>query len=146
MKPSPPTFIQTWLARPVVPKMISFGLIGLGNTFIDLSIFTLAYEVMALQLIPANIMAWIVAVSCSYVMNTMITFRAESGRVLRARDYASFVGSGVLGVGATTTTLVVLSHFMPVFAAKLLSVLVSFAVNFAMSHFVVFRPHTPVDK
>ena len=140
MKPSLPILIETWLAQPVVPKMISFGLIGLGNTVIDLSIFTLAYEAMALPLIPANVMAWIVAVSCSYVMNMMITFRAESGRVLRAKDYASFVGSGVLGMVATTSTLVVLSHFMPVFAAKLLSVLVSFVVNFSMSHFVVFRP------
>ena len=142
MKPSLPTFIETWLAQPVVPKMISFGLIGLCNTVIDLAIFTVAYEGLALPLIPANVMAWIVAVSCSYVMNTLITFRAESGRMLRKKDYARFVSSGALGVIATTTTLVVLSHFMLVFAAKLLSILVSFAVNFAMSHFVVFRAST----
>jgi putative flippase GtrA len=84
-------------------------------------------------------MAWIVAVSCSYVMNTMITFRAESGRVLRRKDYFSFVASGILGVIATTTTLVVLSHFIPVYAAKLASILAGFVVNFTMSHFVVFR-------
>ena len=119
--------------------MISFGVIGLGNTVIDLAIFTLAYKVLGLALVPANVMAWLVAVSCSYVMNTMITFRAESGRVLRRKDYLSFVASGILGVIATTTTLVVLSNFIPVYAAKLASILAGFVVNFTMSHFVVFR-------
>ena len=41
---------------------------------------------------------------------------------------------------ATTTTLVVLSHYLPVITAKLISSLAGFAVNFAMSHFIVFRP------
>ncbi|MET0969313.1 MAG: GtrA family protein [Tardiphaga sp.] len=119
--------------------MISFGVIGLGNTVIDFGVFSFAYQVMGLSLVPANVMAWLVAVTCSYVMNTMFTFRAESGRVLRRKDYASFVASGVLGVVATTTTLVVLSHVMPVYAAKLVSIAAGFVVNFAMTHFVVFR-------
>ena len=134
-----PRIVDTWLARPMVAKMISFGVIGLGNTVIDLAIFSLAYSVFNLPLVPSNVLAWLVAVSCSYVMNTMITFRAESGRVLRRKDYFSFLASGILGVIATTTTLVVLSNFMPVLYAKLLSILVSFVVNFTMSHFVVFR-------
>ncbi|MEH2483606.1 putative flippase GtrA [Nitrobacteraceae bacterium AZCC 2146] len=127
----------------MVSKMISFGVIGLGNTVIDLAIFTFAYQVLSLPLVPANVLAWLVAVSGSYVMNTMITFHAESGRVLRRKDYLSFVASGVLGVIATTTTLVVLSHFMPVIAAKLVSIVAGFVVNFTMSHFVVFRSKPP---
>jgi putative flippase GtrA len=146
MKPSIPTLIATWLVRPVVAKIVSFGVIGLGNTLIDLAIFTVALELMALPLILANVMAWSVAVSCSYFMNTMITFRAESGRVLRPKDYTNFVGSGVLGVFVTTTTLVVLSKIIPVFGAKLISILVSFTINFAMSHFVVFRKKSPVQQ
>lgn len=135
-----PKIVGSWLSRPIVTKMISFGAIGLGNTVIDLAVFTFAYQVLNLPLVPANVMAWLVAVSASYVMNTSITFRAESGRVLRRKDYLSFVASGVLGVVATTTTLVVLSNFMPVIAAKLGSIVAGFVVNFTMSHFVVFRP------
>ncbi len=134
-----PKVRDTWLAKPTVAKIISFGVIGVGNTVIDLAIFSLAYSVFNLPLVPSNVLAWVVAVSCSYAMNTMITFRAESGRVLRRKDYFRFVASGIFGVIATTTTLVVLSNFMPVLYAKLLSILVSFVVNFTMSHFVVFR-------
>ena len=139
MKLSLPRIVESWLARPMVAKIVSFGVIGLFNTVVDLAIFTFAYTVLALPLVPSNVMAWLVAVSGSYVMNSMITFRAESGRVLRRKDYFSFVASGILGVVCTTTTLVVLSNFMPVLYAKLIAIAVSFVVNFTMSHFVVFR-------
>jgi putative flippase GtrA len=134
-----PQFVANWLTGPLARKLISFAVIGLGNTLIDLGVFTFAYQILALALVPANVMAWAVAVSASYVMNSLITFRAESGRVLRTKDYLSYVASGILGVITATTTLVVLSHFVPVYAAKLASILVAFIVNFAMSHFVVFR-------
>src|SRR4051812_4749579 len=116
-----PQFIATWLAKPTIAKIISFGLIGVGNSLIDLALFTLGYQVFNLPLLPANVLSWFVAVSCSYVMNTMITFRAESGRVLRRKDYLSFVASGILGMIANTTTLLVLSNYIPVYAAKIAS-------------------------
>jgi putative flippase GtrA len=62
---------------------------------------------------------------------------------LRWRDYATFAASGVAGMVASTATLFALSYVMPVLAAKLLSILVSFMVNFSLSHFVVFKPRKP---
>ncbi|MGM5024470.1 GtrA family protein [Tardiphaga sp. 367_B4_N1_1] len=135
--------LGAWATGPTAVKIMAFGVIGLGNTVIDLAVFTFGYQVLGLPLVPANVLAWLIAVSGSYVMNTMVTFRAESGRVLRRKDYFSFVASGILGVIATTTTLVVLSNFIPVYAAKLASILAGFIVNFTMSHFVVFRPKPP---
>lgn len=132
-----------WRARPLASKMASFAAIGLGNTFIDLGVFTLAYKVAHLPLVSSNVLAWLVAVSGSYVLNTMITFRAQSGSVLRRKDYLSFVAFGVLGVTATTATLVFLSNYISVPAAKMVSILAGFIVNFTMSHFVVFRPKPP---
>jgi len=129
-----------WHERAIALKAISFAMVGVVNTLIDLGVFLLAYNVLKLPLVPCNVLAWLVAVSCSYVMNSFITFGPETGHQLRWRDYGTFVASGVAGVIASTTTLVLLSYFIPVIAAKLLSILVSFAVNFSLSHFVVFRP------
>ena len=56
-----------------------------------------------LPLIPANVLAWLLAVSGSYVMNSFITFAAESGRRLHWRAYGAFVASGVAGVITNTT-------------------------------------------
>jgi len=144
-------------------KAISFALIGVVNVGVDTTVFLLVYsylkshegalrplELLALWcactsrdtllLITANIIAWVVAVSGSYMMNSFITFAAESGRRLRWLDYGTFVASGILGAIASTTALVIAAHFMPVLPAKGCAILTAFVVNFSMSHFVVFRP------
>lgn len=130
---------QAWRTRGVTLKAASFAMVGVVNTFIDLGIFLAAYNLLKLPLIPANVLAWLVAVSGSYVMNSFITFAAESGRQLRWRAYGAFVASGVAGVITNTAILVVASYWLPVLAAKLLAIAVSFVVNFSLSHFVVFR-------
>ena len=134
------------LRSPTILKMVSFAMIGVANALVDFVVFACAYKVLELPLVPSNVVAWLVAVSGSYVMNTLITFRHESGRILRREDYLKFVASGILGVFAATTTLVALSYFVEVFVAKLVSILVSFAANFSMSHFVVLRPKRPIDE
>ena len=128
-----------WHERAVALKAISFALVGVVNTLIDFSIFWTAARFLGWPLVPANVSAWLVAVTFSYVLNSFITFGPESGRVLRWRDYGTFAASGVAGMVASTATLFVLSYILPLLAAKLLSILVSFAVNFSLSHFVVFR-------
>ena len=130
---------ETWLRHPTVRKMISFGLIGVSNAAIDFGVFSLCWQLLHLPIVPANVLAWLVAVSCSYVMNTMITFRAESGRVLRLKHYLAFAASGLLGMVANTVTLLALSEVVTVYVAKIGAIFTSFVVNFAMSHFVVFR-------
>ncbi len=123
-------------------KATSFALVGVVNTVIDLGVFLVARNVFELSLIPANVMAWLVAVAFSYVLNSFTTFAAESGRKLSWRAYAAFLASGVVGVTASTATLVFLSYAIPELAAKLVAIGVSFLVNFSLSHFVVFRKRT----
>jgi putative flippase GtrA len=133
---------RAWEDRAVTLKAASFAGVGVVNSLVDLAIFLAAYNLLGLPLVPANVLAWLVAVSGSYVMNSFVTFAAESGRRLHWRAYGAFVASGIAGVLANTTTLVVASYWMPVLAAKLLAIAVSFAVNFSLSHFVVFRART----
>ena len=75
----------------VLMKATSFALVGVVNTAIDLAVFVAAYNWLHLSLIPANLLAWFVAVSFSYVLNSTFTFAAESGRQLRLESM--FAGS-----------------------------------------------------
>src|SRR3989304_4982301 len=99
-----------WHERAIVLKAVSFGLVGVVNTAIDASVFFLALATLTSSLVGANVLAWFVAVSCSYVMNSFITFAHESGRKLRWRDYGAFVASGIAGVVANTTVLVIVAQ------------------------------------
>jgi putative flippase GtrA len=127
-------------------KAISFGLIGVVNTVVDFGVFMFGIKVLGLALAPANVVSWSIAITGSYVMNSRITFAAESGRRLTWRDYGTFVASGIVGLVANTATVVVAAPLLEsitdynVSIAKVLAIGVSFVVNFSMSHFVVFRP------
>ena len=130
-------------------KALSFGLIGVLNTGVDFAVFWIGAQEFGLPLVVANTLSWAVAASNSYVMNSMVTFAAESGRKLGWRAYATFLASNLLGLIANTTVLIVIADvFAPALfadrsaqlaAGKLLAIGASFVVNFSLSHFVVFR-------
>jgi putative flippase GtrA len=156
--------VAGWRRGALSFKAIAFALVGLVNTVIDYSVFLSARAMLTgsptalaalgslaefcrcgttatISLIAANTMAWIVAVTASYVMNSSITFAAETGRKLRWRAYLAFVVSGIAGWMANTATLLVAAEIflLPVWGAKAVAILAGFVVNFSLSHFVVFR-------
>lgn len=149
-------------------KAISFALIGVLNSTIDAVVFFLVYAWFTagdplpwpfvslaalchcgtpanLALVAANVIAWLVAITNSYVMNSSITFAKESGRKLRWRAYVTFLASGIVGLVGNTLTLVVLAQIAPVWVAKGCAILVAFVLNFSISHFIVFRPKRPTE-
>src|SRR5499426_1459512 len=127
------------LDRAIVVKAACFATIGVVNTGIDFGVFTFTHYYLGWAIIVANPIAWLMAVSNSYVMNSMITFAAETGRRLTGKAYITFIFSQVGGLIANTTTVFVLSHFMPAWMAKIPAIGASFIVDFTLSHLVVFR-------
>ena len=137
-----------WRERALVLKLVSFASIGVVNTLIDFSLFWIAVQWFAVPIVYANMMSWSVAITHSYVMNSFITFARESGRKLRWRAYAAFLTSGAAGLVTNTITLLVALRLMPQFltdpnhqlaAAKACAIVTTFAVDFSLSHFFVFR-------
>jgi len=120
-------------------KLVSFGLIGVVNTAVDFGIFSLGYYALGLRIVEANLLSWSVAVTCSYLLNSRITFSIDARRKLSFRSYFAFLAAQLTGFAANTTTVLIASHFMPVLFGKVLAVGASFVVNFSLSHFVVFR-------
>jgi len=130
---------SAWRERALVLKAASFAAVGLVNSAVDFGVFSFAYYYLGLPIIPANVMAWGVAVTGSYVMNSLTTFARESGRELRLKSYLGFALSQAVGLVANTATVLLASYVVPVLVGKLLAIGVSFLVNFSLSHFVVFR-------
>ena len=129
-----------WHERALVLKAASFALVGVINTAVDFALFSFGFYYLRLPIVAANIMSWSVAVTGSYVMNSMTTFAHESGRKLRIRSYLSYLVAQSAGLFANTATVFIASYFIPVLMGKVLAIGASFLVNFSLSHFVVFRP------
>jgi putative flippase GtrA len=141
---SPPRIIWLRLAyalrlRPLGLKAVSFGIVGVASTVIDVGAFFLLVNYVTGSLIIANVAAWFVSTTCSYVINAFTTFSTESGGELRLRDYVGVLGSGVLSAIVSTTTVVMAASLMPVWAAKCVGIVISSTSNFLMANFVVFR-------
>ena len=104
--------------------------------------FSFAYYYLVLPLVAANALAWLVAVTGSYVMNSTITFAARiRPQACVPRATSTFALSQIAGIVANTGDGVVPGRamYVPAWAAKVAAILVSFVVNFSLSHFVVFR-------
>jgi len=149
--------LPAWVDRAILAKALSFGLIGCVNATIHLSIFSIGYYLLALPIVVANVIAWCVAVTNSYVMNSMITFAAESGRRLNLKSHLTFAVTQIGGLIANTTTIYVVAWLLPVEVAKrlgidsvligaILAIGVSFVVDFTLSHLVVFRRRPVVQQ
>jgi putative flippase GtrA len=136
---------QAWQDRAIALKAVSFAVVGVINTLVDASVFFLAYAYLTNVLIVDNVLSWSAGVTCSYVLNSVITFAHESGRKLGLRSYGAFVASGVVGLIGNTATLLIVAQVFPVWVAKACAILVSFLINFSMSHFVVFRKRPQVS-
>jgi putative flippase GtrA len=161
--------VEAWRGRALSLKAASFAAVGVVNTAVDFCVFLLARAALthsataltaigslsdfcrcgdttAMTLVVSNLISWAVAVSGSYIMNSSITFAAESGQRLRWRDFLTFVASGIAGWLANTATLVVAVEILllPIWLAKAVAILASFMINFSLSHFVVFRPRPEI--
>lgn len=140
--------IHAWQEHAILLKAVSFAFVGVVNSLIDFGVFSFCYYALDLPIIAANTAAWAVAVTGSYVMNSTITFAAESGRRLHMRGYLGFALSQVMGFLGNTVTVWCLVELdaVPAWAAKVVAIGVSFVINFSLSHFLVFRAARPRES
>src|ERR1700726_4091127 len=98
--------LHAWRNRGLNVKALSFAMIGVVNTLVDYGVFLVARAVLSgspaglatigslndfcqcsdattTTLVVANLISWSVALTGSYIMNSSITFAAESGRRMR---------------------------------------------------------------
>ncbi len=135
--------------RNLIGQMFRFGLVGLVNAGVDAAVFFTLVAILthwasaAIHpdwiLILSNACAWIVAVTCSYVLNSRFTFARHSGGKISLRDYLLFAASQFGGFLAHTAMLVAAAKYFPLPVAKLLGIGVGFVVNFTLARAIVFR-------
>jgi putative flippase GtrA len=147
---SPPQSAATSLVARLsreLPKLASFGVIGVLNGVVNYivtlglvwgALIPFGLEGAEWALAAAKGAGWAVAVTNSYVLNTLTTFADESGRKLSLKTYLRFVASGTVGLFAEVASFVVASWYLPLLIAGAVPILVAFTVNFAMTRRFVF--------
>jgi putative flippase GtrA len=135
--------------RNLIGQMFRFGLVGLVNAGVDAAVFFTTVAILAHWaavaihpdwiLILANACSWIVAVTCSYVLNSRFTFARHAGGKMSLGGYLLFAASQISGFIAHTAVLVAAAKYFPLPVAKLFGIGVGFVVNFTLARMIVFR-------
>ena len=110
-------------------KIVRFAIVGLANTAIDLASFFLLLK-LQMPPLPANIVAWFVAVTFSFVANGFWAF--ERNQAIRLRDaFLRFVSLGALiSLGVSSLSIVLFAGIAGVWPAKIGGVVVAAVLNF----------------
>lgn len=125
--------------KALLSQMFRFGLVGLVNAGVDAAVFFLALATLTRSLVVANVLAWLVAVTSSYVLNSRFTFAARAGGQLRLKGYLMFTLTQSGGLAANTLVLLATAPHVPLVLAKLFAIAAGFVVNFSLARGVVFR-------
>ncbi len=115
-----------------------FTIVGALNTVIDFAIFYILYEVFTLWFVFAHVFAFFVALTNSFIFNSLWTFNNTKPDKL-LRQVGSFVAVGLVGLLFSTITLYIAELFVHVYIAKVFAMGASFSWNYAGSSIFVFR-------
>lgn len=121
-------------------SVIRFVVTGGLNTVIDLAVFALLYFIFEVHLILANVLAFLVAVTNSYLMNRYWSFAHLRSNKHTLREYIEFVSASIFAVFFSTAILVFGQAYLAVGILKLLAAIVTPIVNFLLYRFLVFAP------
>ena len=125
------------LVRSHVRRATAFVGVGALNTVIDFSAFACLNQLAGLDPAPSNVLAFLIAVANSYIMNTLITF-ADRRRRHPVRSFARFLLVAVAAMAVSTIIVHFLAMLMHPLIAKLIAVGASTLINYIGSCWFVF--------
>ena len=129
-------------------SVVRFALVGLLNTFVDISIYTLLVH-LSLPLIVANLISTSCGLCVSYILNRNFTFKSTG--VNKKRELALFLGVTLIGLwiiqpiiifiasSVFASLLVQLPSFLTTALPKCCAIGVALIWNYLLYKKVVFK-------
>lgn len=124
------------MSRTIATRMRRFAVVGVANTLIDIVAFA-ALVAIAVPPLVANVVAWLIAVTFSYAVNSRWSFERD-GTVPELHSFVRFAGLGALiSLGISTGAIAALTGLIGVWPAKLLGVAVAVVLNFVAARWSI---------
>lgn len=126
--------------RPGLIQFVKFSMVGVSNTLVDFTIFSLLIYGVGLHYIGANAISFTTATTWSYILNRHWTFRVRHGKV--HVQYFKFILVSAVGLGLTTFLLYLFidrAHLAKILA-KALAIIIVLGWNFPLNRHWTFRP------
>ncbi len=126
--------------KKLFAQAVRFSLVGVINTLLDFSIFSLLTlaPLFAAHYVYAQAISYSLGVACSLVLNKLWTFQQKEPMKPRQIAFFLLVNLAALGVSSGALNLYQLWGLAPMLA-KILSVPFSLGVNFIGNKLFVFK-------
>jgi len=118
--------------------MLLFASVGVLNTLVDLAAFTALVSLTAVPPLLANTISYALGALNSYLMNGKVTFRSRGVQLASWQRVGRFVAVNLACLLVSLLSLAALSGVMPLLAAKLGSVVATFAFGYVLNSLVVY--------
>lgn len=125
--------------RAEARRAITFGLVGVANTVVDVAVFV-GLRQLGAALLLANTAGFLAGSVNSYLLNGLVTFRDRGARLASARTMTRFAAVVLATLGISNLVVWAGALVMPVALAKAASILATFAAGLVLNRLLVFRP------
>lgn len=123
-------------------EIITYLFFGFVTTVVNYGMFALLVRVFHLDVVPANIISWIVAVVVAFVTNKLWVFesKARDAKTI-AREFGEFVAGRLITLGLETLLLWIFVDKLGMndLVMKIITSVIVVIVNYIFSKFIIFR-------
>jgi len=126
------------MTQQTLISFIKFGIVGLVNTAIDISLFFFLYKKIGLGIIPSNVISFSFAVTNSYLMNKYWSFIQTSKLHKASIQFIKFVTISSCALILNTAILIIGDGYVDLLILKLLAAVITTLFNFLMYRYYVF--------
>ena len=133
--------LHTKLARDLLPQLSRYTLVSALALGLDAAVLLALVHGAGLRASIAGLIGYAAGLVLHFALSTRFVFKASAAAKSRARLFAEFAATGVVGLAITGGVLWLASDVagVPAIVAKAAAVAISFATVFALRRTVVFR-------
>jgi putative flippase GtrA len=122
-------------------EVLLYLIFGVLTTAVNYAAYVLFTRAVALPLVAANLLAWVLAVAFAYVTNRRWVFESKTKGIAALAEAGSFVAARIFSGVVDTVCMVLLVerlHVHDMIAKILVNVLV-IVINYVLSKLLIFR-------
>lgn len=120
-------------------EILTYIIFGLLTTVVNIAIFLFFTEVLKINYIISNIIAWFLSVLFAYITNRIWVFESTNDNIIKELSLF-YVGRVFSGVVDTLLLYILISIFsVGVFTSKIIVQVLVVILNYVLSKVIVFK-------
>jgi len=130
------------LPKKLSREFVCFGLIGVMNTLLDFALFNAFHSGLKIGPELSNVLSYTISMANSFILNKYFTFKSnDAGKI--HMEAPKFIIINLLSLVATTAAIHGMVHYLAIrpVVSKLISIGLSFTINFIGNKYWTFNPY-----